>query len=128
MSKKNAVLIIDDEPSVADALKVILTDNGYETVVALTGHDGLEQAGSRQFDLAITDLQLPDISGLEVLALMRDMNPNQPVIIITAHSSPEIIKKAADGGAIRVLSKPFLPSDILKLMLEVLSNQSPGDN
>ena len=127
MSKKNAVLIIDDEPSVADALKVILNDNGYETVVALTGREGLVQAGDRQFDLTITDLQLPDITGLEVLALMRQMNPNQRVIVITAHISPEIIKKAADGGAITVLAKPFLPSDILKLLMEVFSNQSPRD-
>jgi DNA-binding NtrC family response regulator len=77
--------------------------------------------------LTITDLQLPDISGLEVLALIREINPNQRVIIITAHISPEIITKAVDGGAVTVLSKPFLPSDILKLTKEVLSNRDPRD-
>jgi two-component system chemotaxis response regulator CheY len=127
MANKKAVLIIDDEPSVADALKVILNDYGYDAVVAQTGLDGLEQAGCRQFDLTITDLQLPDISGLEVLASIREINPNQRVIIITAHISPEIITKAADGGAITVLSKPFLPSDILKLTKEVLTNRDPRD-
>jgi len=121
--KKSAILIIDDEQSVADALKVILNDNGYDAVVALTGRDGLEQAGRRQFDLTITDLQLPDITGLEVLALIREMNPNHRVIIITAHISPDIITKAADGGAVTVLAKPFLPTDILKLMKEVLANR-----
>jgi DNA-binding NtrC family response regulator len=127
MLKKNVVLIIDDEPSVADALKVILDDNGYEAVVALTGREGLEQAGCRQFDLTITDLQLPDISGLEVLASIREMNPNHRVIIITAYSSHDVITKAADGGAVTVLAKPFLPSDILTLLKEVLANRDSGD-
>jgi two-component system chemotaxis response regulator CheY len=119
---KNSVLIIDDEPSVADALQLILTDNGYDAVVALTGRAGLEQAGCRRFDLTITDLQLPDITGLEVLASMREMNPNQRVIVITAHISPEIVAQTADVGAVTVLSKPFLPSDILKLTREALGH------
>jgi DNA-binding NtrC family response regulator len=127
MARKNAVLIIDDEPSVADALRVIFNDHGYDAVVALTGRDGLEQAGCRQFDLTITDLQLPDISGLEVLASIREMNPNHRVIIITAHVSPDVITKAADGGAVTVLSKPFLPSDILQLTKETLTNRDPRD-
>ncbi len=127
MSIKSAVLIIDDEPSVADALKVIFNDNGYDAVVARTGGEGLEQAGDHQFDLMITDLQLPDISGLEVLALVREMNPQHRVIIITAHISPEIIARAADGGAVTVLAKPFLPSDILNLTKDLLANQDPRD-
>jgi len=118
------VLIIDDEPSVADALKTILEDNGYETALAHTGGAGLEQSATRRFDLTITDYQLPDMSGLDVLAVMRGRAVACPVLIITAYPSPELRATAAERGALDVLSKPFLPSDILALVEQALAEDA----
>jgi DNA-binding response OmpR family regulator len=115
------VLIIDDEPSVADALKTILEDHGYETALAHTGGAGLEHSVAQRFDLTITDYQLPDMSGLDVLAAMRGRAVACPVLIITAYPSPELRATAAERGAIDVLSKPFLPSDILALVEQALA-------
>jgi two-component system, NtrC family, response regulator AtoC len=115
------VLIIDDEPSVADALKTILEDHGYEAALAPTGSDGLEQSASQRFHLTITDYQLPDMSGLDVLAAMRGRAVACPVIIITAYPSPELRAAAAERGALDVLPKPFLPSDILALVARALA-------
>ena len=112
------VLIIDDEPSVADALKTILEDHGYEAVLAHTGRDGLEQTASRHFHLTITDYQLPDMSGLDVITAMRSRAVACPVIIITAHANPELLAAAA---SFRVLPKPFLPSEILGLIKQALA-------
>src|ERR1043165_3384888 len=115
------VLIIDDEPSVADALKTILEDHGYETALAHTGGNGLEQSAAQRFDLTITDYQLPDMSGLDVLAAIRRRAVACPVLIITAYPSPELRALAAERGALDVLSKPFLPSDILAVVEQALA-------
>ena len=113
--KKFQVLIIEDDQSVADALKIVLEDSGYETVVAINARQGLEQACLRRFDLTITDVQLPDLSGLDVLTFLRKKGTEIPVIIITAHNTTEVIAEAMARGAFQVLPKPFLPSEILDL-------------
>jgi DNA-binding NtrC family response regulator len=119
--KKIQILIIEDDPSVADALKIILEDDGYETVLAINARQGLEQAHLRQFDLTITDVQLPDMSGLDVLTVLRKRDAQSPVIIITAHSTTEVVTEAMARGAFQVLPKPFLPSEILDLARRALA-------
>lgn len=113
--EKIQVLIIEDDRDVADALKLIMEDGGYETVVAMNAQQGIEQARLRRFDLTISDVQLPDMSGLDVLTLLRKKDTEPPVIIITAYLTPEIVTEAMARGAFQVLSKPFLPSEILDL-------------
>src|SRR5688500_17905095 len=123
MSEKVAVLIVDDEISVADALEIILSDNGYEVTVALTGRDGLAHVNSRHFDVMITDLRLPDMSGLDVLSHIRQKEQTSLVILITAHSTPEVVMESKRLGAYEVLSKPFFPSDLLSLINRGLNRQ-----
>jgi two-component system, NtrC family, response regulator PilR len=124
MREKIGVLVIDDEPSVADALKLILDDNGYQAVVARTGGDGLEQARNRQFDVTITDLRLPDMSGLDVLNAIRAEDSTNLVIIITAYGTSEVVVELMNRGAVDVLPKPFFPSDILKIIKGALKNRT----
>jgi DNA-binding NtrC family response regulator len=114
--EKIQVLIIDDDRSVAAALKTVMEDAGYEAVVAINAHRGIEQTRLRRFDLIISDVQLPDMSGLDVLTILRKEDRKTPVIIITAHITPEIITEAMARGAFQVLPKPFLPSEILDLV------------
>jgi CheY-like chemotaxis protein len=123
--EKIQVLIIEDDPSVADALKLIMEDSGYETVIAINARQGLEQAGLRRFDLTITDVQLPDKSGLDVLAVLRKKEPAIPVIVITAHFGPEVIAEAMARGACQVLPKPFLPAEILDIARIVVAKKMP---
>lgn len=119
--KKCRVLIVEDEQSVADALRLIMEDAGCDVSVACCGLEGLEQRARGEFDLVITDVNLPDISGLEVLRRLRELSPHRPVIVITAHYTPEIVSAAEERGALAVLAKPFLPSDILNLMRQISS-------
>ncbi|HEX5735089.1 MAG TPA: response regulator [Blastocatellia bacterium] len=116
MSQAKAILLIDDEPSIGDALTIVLNDHGYRVVLALNGRDGVEMADRERFSVVITDLRLPDISGLDVLRHVKIKSPDRPVIIITAHITPELIVEAKSLGAIEVLAKPFFPSDILSLI------------
>jgi two-component system, NtrC family, response regulator PilR len=111
-----AILVIDDEPSVADALEIILKDSGYEVAVALNGRDGIKRANESRFDVVITDLRLPDMSGLDVLGHMISEDPDSIVIIISAHSTPEVVAESIRLGALDVLPKPFYPSEVLGLI------------
>lgn len=126
MAQKETVLVIDDEPSVADALKVILSDSGYRVAVAMSGREALEKLGKRRFDLVITDVRLPDISGLDVLRHLRRSHPGVLAIIITAHHTPELAAESLSLGAVAVLPKPFSPSDLLTVIKTAFSGlQSP---
>lgn len=121
MTRKKAVLVIDDESSVADALKLILSDGGYDVGVGLTGEDGLEELGNRRFDLVITDVRMPGMSGLDVLRHLRRSHPGVLAIIITAHHTPELAAASLSLGAVAVLAKPFSPSDLLTVIKTAFS-------
>ena len=117
------ILVIDDEPCVGDALSIILGDLGYRVFVARNGRDGIELARSMKCSVAITDLRLPDMSGLEVLRHIKSNDSACPVIIITAHSTPEVILESKELGAVDVLAKPFFPSDVVNLILSALDKK-----
>lgn len=111
---KAQILVIDDEPSVADALRIILEDDGYKVAVAATGRDGIELVLRRPFDIVLSDMRLPDIDGLEVLRAVCEWRPGCIVILITSHATTRLRDEARDAGAFDVLQKPFPPSDVLR--------------
>lgn len=117
------VLIIDDEPSVADALRVILEDEGFAVVVAANGRDGIAQARLSPFSVTVTDLRLPDMNGLEVIGAFREGGLGGALILITSYGTPEIFARASDLGAVGVIAKPFLPSEILQLIAAALERR-----
>jgi two-component system response regulator PilR (NtrC family) len=128
MADKITILVIDDEPIVADALMIVLSDSGYDVAVAMTGRDGLDKIATRRFDVTITDLRLPDMSGLDVLSSIRENDPASLIIVITAHTTPELVAESVRRGAVDVLSKPFFPSDVLGSLNKALTNRNgrPG--
>ena len=110
------ILIIDDEPSVADAIRLILEDLGHRVLVAGSGGGGLELARRGGLRLVITDLRLPDFSGFEVLGALRAEQPLLPVVVITSHGTPDILAEASLAGAAAVLAKPFAPAELIRLV------------
>jgi DNA-binding NtrC family response regulator len=110
---KGHILVIDDEPSVADALRIIFEDNGYEVVVALTGLEGIEIARRRCFNVVVSDVRLPDVTGLEVLDAVRQGCSRCVVILITSQRTTNLMDEARERGAFDVLQKPFSPGDVL---------------
>jgi CheY-like chemotaxis protein len=120
--KKISILIVEDEPSVLDAISMILRDRGYSTTCATTGLAGIGQGSRLTFDLAIIDLRLPDISGLKVLECLLRRHPGLMAIIISAYELPEEL-----GGfcmaVTGTLAKPFLPPALLDAVQGALSAQ-----
>jgi two-component system NtrC family response regulator len=113
---KTRILIVDDEPSVGDALKLVLESSGYEVVLVNKGLDGIDQARTNHFEFSVVDLYLTDISGFQVISDLRDLQPHIPVLLITAHETPQVCDEAKRLGAVGALAKPFHPAEILKLI------------
>lgn len=115
-TEKMTILVVDDEPSVGDALKMVLESSGYEVVLVTNGVDGIEQARQRCFSFGVIDLRLTDISGFQVITGILNLRPQTPLLLMTAHGSPQVFAEAKKLGAIGALSKPFHPSQILNLI------------
>jgi DNA-binding NtrC family response regulator len=123
--EKLSILVVDDEPSVGDALRLVLESNGYEVVLVTKGQDGIEQARNRRFGFSIVDLYLTDISGFEVIKDLLTLQPQIPILLITAHGSPQVFDEAKRLGAIGALSKPFPPAEILKVIDSHMHGPTP---
>ena len=114
--EKVRILIVDDEPSVGDALKLVLESEGYEVVLATKGMDGVDQARRGSFGFGVVDLFLNDISGFQVISDLRSLQPEMPILLISAHGTPQDFAEAERLGAVGALAKPFPPGDLLKLI------------
>lgn len=122
--QKCEILVVEDEPSVADALKMILEDNGYRVSTVATGRDGIDEALRGQFFLTITDLRLTDMTGLDVIKTICRHKPHSHFILITSSGSPDVIAEAQNCGAAGVLLKPFQPSEILQMICSVVEHRT----
>lgn len=107
------VLVIDDDHGIGDCIEILLQRVGYGCVVTRNGRDGLANLKSREFDMVITDLRLPDASGLDIVAASKASNPETPVILMTSFSSVESAIEALRRGATDYIIKPFDNDDFL---------------
>jgi CheY-like chemotaxis protein len=105
--KARKVLVIDDQPIVTDLLVSVLERMEYQAQVASCGKDGLEMFDSQQFDLVITDLGMPDISGWEVSKAVKQKKPGVPVVVITGWGVDPDPNKVRDSKVDLILTKPF---------------------
>jgi len=112
MSSENTILIIDDEIQIRRLLEITLQSNGYDTIEAVNGKEGINLAASHQPMLIILDLGLPDGSGHLILKQLREWYTN-PILILSVQSSEEDIVKALDNGANDFLVKPFRTGELL---------------
>jgi DNA-binding NtrC family response regulator len=99
---------------------VILEDEGFSVAVAANGRDGIAEARRAPFGVTVTDLRLPDMDGLEVMAAFTAGGLGGAFILITSYGTPEIFERADELGAAGVIGKPFLPSEILQLITSAL--------
>ena len=112
MADENLILIIDDEVQIRRLLEITLGVKGYKVCEAATGKDGIIAAATRNPQLILLDLGLPDEDGQSVLKKLREWYPN-PVIILSVRNSEEDIIKALDNGANDYLTKPFRTGELL---------------
>ena len=113
---RGRILIVDDEEDIRESLETLLTLEGYSVDMAVNGTAGLERMGQTAFDLVLLDLMMPDMSGMEVLAEVRQRDRETPIFLITAYGSIDVAVKALKAGANDYFSKPW---DNEKLIIEI---------
>ena len=115
------LLIVDDDPSILGLLEVFLTNNHYDVVCVTNSLDGLKQIESskKSFDLIITDLVMPDISGVGLISILKKEHPEIPIIAITGKGAePEKLSLEASVDAI--LQKPFELGSLQRMITSLL--------
>ena len=119
------VLVVEDEPKVAEALRDGLTQAGYSVTVASTGDEGGRLLQADRFDLAVLDLMLPGKSGLSILEEARARGSRLPVLLLTARDAVEDRVVGLDRGADDYLVKPYALSELLARVRALLRRGGP---
>ncbi|MGV3483720.1 MAG: response regulator, partial [Planctomycetaceae bacterium] len=114
------LLIVDDEQDICDNLADIFGDLGYEVRVAFDGYSALELAKHETFDIALLDLRMPGMDGLELFRQMKTVSQGTAAIIITAYASGDTAQAAVEAGAWGVMSKPVDLQSLFKTIEDAL--------
>lgn len=123
LNDKGKILIIEDNQLNSEFLSIIISELGYNFDIVENGEDALKQITSHEFDFIFSDLNLPDKSGEELLNEIKNtVGLKCPIIAISGHSDDLIINRCLDAGFSDYLVKPFIPSDIEKLILKHNNN------
>src|SRR3954447_6174968 len=111
------ILIVDDQDMMRDSLAAILAREGHEIIAANDGNIAIGRLSSTKIDLVITDLKMPKMTGIELLAEVKKLKPDVPVILMTAFASVQTAVEAMKLGAYDYIQKPF-DGDEIKLLVD----------
>ncbi len=115
------ILVVDDEPNVRLAYRFTLETEGYTVHEASSGAAALEAMKSGAYELAILDMRMPEMDGLDLLAEMRVRGITTPAVIVTAYGDIPHAVRAMQLGAIDFLQKPLTPEDLRKVVAEIIA-------
>jgi DNA-binding NtrC family response regulator len=117
------MLVVDDDPGASGLLQEIFRREGYDVVTASQGTEALRLAGSRPFDIVLSDVKLPDIDGIEVLRRLRREQPDLTVILITAFGTVEMAIRALNEGAYDYVRKPFKVDEVTRCVARAMERR-----
>ena len=115
MSQQPSILVIDDETGILDTLRILLKNEGFDVTTAQGGKAGLEQLKASAPDIVLTDVRMPQVTGIDVLQAVRDQDPETPVILMTAQASLQTAIQAVNQGAFYYIQKPFSNDDMVAI-------------
>ena len=115
------VLIVEDDEEMRSLLKDFFEEEGFETDSASNGVDALQRLAKDRFDLIITDIRMPGLTGLDILPGIKKLDPDASVIAITAFGSDEVYRKSLERGATAFLEKPVHFDQLRMLIHETVS-------
>jgi DNA-binding NtrC family response regulator len=117
------VLLVDDDPGVSEVIGLLLEREGYAVESAATLKEALTRVDTRAPDVVVTDLKLPDGTGLDVIAVLRGRHPGLPIVMITSYSSMESAIAALRAGAVDYVIKPFNNEEFLRAVARALNRR-----
>lgn len=120
----SAILVVDDELSMREFLEILLTKEGYAVSCAESGEDACTILDGEAFDLVITDIRMDNIDGLGVLRKVKEVNPETPVIMISAYATAETAVEAMKEGAYDYIPKPFEVEEFKKILRDAIHRKA----
>ena len=121
------ILVVDDELSMREFLKILLEKEGYEVSTASEATGAIDLVRNQNFDLVISDIKMPGMGGLSLLEKIKAINSTLPVIMITAFASPDNAVIAMKSGAFDYITKPFKVDEIIKIIKSAISATAPAE-
>ncbi len=115
-NKKPVVLVVDDERSLVETVTVLLEEEGFAVLRALTGEEGLKLFKEASPDLVLSDVRMPKMSGIQLLETIRETNPDTPVVLMTAQASLQSAIQAVNLGATHYVQKPFKNEELVAIL------------
>jgi DNA-binding NtrC family response regulator len=128
LDKQARILIVDDDENIRKTMKAILEDEGYMVDSAASGKEAVEKTNNVQYNLALLDIRLPDMEGVELLKLMKDNLPRTRKIMITGYPSMQNAISAVNKKADAYLIKPVDVEKLLETVKEQLKQQEEDSN
>lgn len=121
---KPIILIIDDEPEMCWAVEKAMKMEGFDTVIANDGQEGLEKFAREDVAVVLVDWKMPGMSGMEVISKIRESDKNVPIIMITGHGSMDVAHSALLKDATGYIIKPFSMVDLRATVKKMVSKRS----
>lgn len=115
MKDRTKILIVDDEMGILDTLQILFRSEGFDVAVASSGRQALEALETERPDLVLSDIKMPGAGGVEVLAKAKELDPELPVILMTAQASLQTAMQAVNQGAFHYIQKPFVNDDLITI-------------
>jgi len=112
------LLLVDDEAGYVDVLSKRMSKRDIDVTKALSGTEGVQALRRGEFDVAILDLKMEDMDGIEVLKIFKVMDPKMPVIMLTGHGSEKAAREGLELGAFDYLTKPCDLEDLIRKIRE----------
>jgi two-component system response regulator HydG len=116
MTHKASILVVDDESGILDTLRILLRNEGFEVTTAQGGRAGLEAIRGGSHDIVLTDVRMPQVSGIDILTAAREQDPMTPVILMTAQASLQSAIQAVNSGAFYYIQKPFSNDELVTIL------------
>ena len=107
MSERLRILVVDDDRRMAKTLVNIFQVKGYQAEAAHSGPEALEKVAEDSFDCVLTDIKMPEMSGVELYRAIKAVRPDLPVVLMTAYSTDKLVNEGLEEGAVAVLTKPL---------------------
>jgi DNA-binding NtrC family response regulator len=119
-----SILIVDDDPVVRDSLGKWFESEDFDVDIAENAHTALQRIAAGKFDVALVDIKMPGVDGIDLQAKMHEVEPEMPVIIMTGYASVDTAVRALKNGAYDYITKPFDPDELVHLVKKAISHRT----
>ena len=120
---KPRVLVVDDETGILESLRILLKGEGFLPFTAQGGKQGIERLAELRPDIVLSDVRMPDVSGVQLLSAAKQMDPDLPVVLMTAQASLQSAMQAVNEGAFYYIQKPFRNDELLAILRRAVEHR-----